>query len=143
MRIVRIPAASRNARSWLYLAGIAGFWIVARLFEPSDNGAALHGFWLPPCPLKALSGISCPFCGLTTGVARLARLQWREAWNSNILSPVLLLSSAALAIYTLLSRLLAGYAVEWDLSARARRRIWFAVGLLVLLSGIVNLLRAC
>ncbi len=140
MRTLRIPAPIRSVRSWIYLAGIALFWIAARALEPTSGGAELRGVWLPPCPLKALSGIPCPFCGLTTGVAWLSRWQWREAWNSNVLSPLMLLLSVVLAVYTLLMRFLAGYAVEW--SARDRGRIWFATGLLVVLSWAVNLLRA-
>ncbi len=142
MQAARIPAPMRSIRSWLYLAGIASSWILARLIEPSGSGATLHGFWLPHCPLKALSGVPCPFCGLTTGVAWLARLQWREAWNSNVLSPVLLFLSAALGAYTILMRLFAGYAVRWHPSECERRRMWLAAVAMVVMSWLVNLLRA-
>ena len=141
MRLIRIPSPVRNATSWFYLAGAVSFWSLSRLFEPRSSGAAVPGVWLPPCPLKALSGIPCPFCGLTTGSAWLARGQWREAWASNILSPVLLLLFAVLVGYTLAFRFLAGRAVDWEMSGRARRGLRLAGGLLIALSWLVNLFR--
>lgn len=142
MRFVRVCAPFRNATSWLYLIGLAIFWSLARMFQPYVGGARLRGVWLPPCPLKALSGIPCPFCGLTTGSAWIARGEWREALNCNILSPVLVVLSAALAVYTLSIRIFAGRRVDWEMDGRARRRLWLAGGSLTAISWLVNLLRA-
>jgi len=51
------------------------------------------------CPIRRLTGRSCPFCGMTRGVASLARLQLRRA---NLEHPAAL----ALVILTLLSWLI-------------------------------------
>jgi len=141
MRVVRISNPWRNPESWFYIAGVAIFWTLARWLEPSSGAAVLPGAWLPPCPLKAFSGIPCPFCGLTTGIAWLARWHWREAWNSNILCPVVAVLSVALVIYSLAFRLLSGTVLDLELSTRTRRRLWLAGGFLIALSWLVNLLR--
>jgi hypothetical protein len=141
MRVVRISNPLLNPESWFYVAVGAIFWALARWLEPSQGAAVLHGVWLPPCPLKALSGIPCPFCGLTTGIAWLARWHWPEAWHSNILSPVVALLSIALVAYSLAFRLLSGTVLDLELSIRARQRLWLAGGFLVALSWLVNLLR--
>jgi hypothetical protein len=142
MRVLRISKPLVNLKSWFYLVGVAIFWILARWLEPSSGAAVLPGVWLPPCPLRALSGIPCPFCGLTTGIAWLVRWHFREAWNSNILSPVVALLSVALVVYSLAFRLLSGLAVDLKLSSRTRQRLWLAGGFLIALSWLVNLLRA-
>jgi len=142
MRVVRISNPWRNPESWSYVGVVAIFWALARWLEPSSGAAVLPGAWFPPCPLKALSGIPCPFCGLTTGIAWLAHWHWREAWNSNILSPVVAVLSVALVVYSMAFRLLSGTAVDLELSTCTRQRLWLAGGFLVALSWLVNLLRA-
>ena len=45
-------------------------------------GAHLLGFGLP-CPLLALTGIQCPFCGTTRAAAALIRGDLAAAWSFN------------------------------------------------------------
>ncbi len=141
MRVVRISSPFRNVASWLYLSGLIFFWLLARLFEPDAAGASLAGLRLPRCLMKTIFGIPCPFCGLTSGTAWLARWEWRKAWQSNILTSALLVASVLLAGYTLAMRLLAGRAVEWEPGDGIRRFLWPVAGLLIAASWLVNLLR--
>ncbi len=134
MQTVRIHEPLRCIKSWSYLAGAVSLWIAALLFEPSDTGVTLGRIWVPPCPLKALTGLPCPFCGLTTGIAWLVRWQWRKAWFSNMLSPLILLIAVTLGIYAVGYRILAGRSIDWELSSAVRRRLWLTGGLIVALS---------
>ena len=40
-----------------------------------------HGFW--HCPVRALTGIPCASCGVTTAFLRLLRLDVTGAWEAN------------------------------------------------------------
>ena len=141
MRLVRVPDRYRNTTSWLYLAGLVSFWDLARLLQPGAEGTRFAGLRLLPCPLKAIAGIPCPFCGLTTGCAWLARGEWHAAWQSNILSPVLLTLSVVWGIYTVAGRILAGRAMNLESGGKVRRVIWLTAGLLTAASWSVNLFR--
>jgi len=62
--------------------------------------------WSPPadprwrlCPLHWLTGLDCPFCGLTRGLFALAKGRWREAIVFNALTPL-----AAVMLVALLRR---------------------------------------
>jgi hypothetical protein len=71
-------------------------------------GARILGAWhlgLPPCPMKTITGIPCPACGLTRCVMALAQGRWTEAFHWH---PV-----------TVILGLLSPVAITWDL-----RRSW-------------------
>jgi len=125
----------------MILLAVAVYWALARLIVPADSGASLPGLWLPSCPLRAWSGIPCPVCGLTNGSAWFARGYWREAWNCNILSPILMISALMVAGYALIFRLLAGRAVELELTPAVRRRLQLGAGILLAVAWIANLAR--
>lgn len=44
-----------------------------------------------PCPFKALFGIPCPGCGLSTACAELLRGQWRQSLQTHAFAPFFLL----------------------------------------------------
>lgn len=51
-------------------------------------GAALVLPWLPatpglPCPLRALTGVVCPLCGMTRSVTAAVHGRWGEAFELN------------------------------------------------------------
>ena len=135
----RIPRPARSARTWLLLLGVTAVGLAARAVDPSPAGARLLGFELPGCPMKALTGLPCPFCGLTSGTAYLARGAFGEACSSSVLAPLFGAGVLVVALYTLLGRLLAGYAL--DLAGAKRRSVWITSGALALLSWVVNLCR--
>ncbi len=68
--------------------------------------------------------------------------RWGDAWNSNILSPVLVFCLAVTFIYTLVFRLLAGRAIDLELTAGMRRLAWASAATVIAGSWLVNLLRA-
>ena len=132
---------SRKGPSWIVLLGVLALWLAARIVHPTPAGAVLHGYWLPACPLRGLTGIPCPFCGITTGCSWLVRGHFREAWHSNILSPFLMFGSLVLGAYVLIVRLTAGRAPITPLRAGPRRVLWMVVGAAIAASWIVNLIR--
>ncbi|MBI4876266.1 MAG: DUF2752 domain-containing protein [Acidobacteria bacterium] len=86
---------------WLRLTPLAG----AALW------CALAPRWLEPAPLcgfRWLTGLPCPFCGMTHALPALARGLWSEALGWNALSP---LAAGLLAAAPLLS--LAPAAERW------------------------------
>ena len=44
------------------------------------------------CPFKALFGIPCPGCGLTTAIAELLRGDWRASLTTHAFAPVFVLA---------------------------------------------------
>jgi Protein of unknown function (DUF2752) len=127
----------RNSRSQALLAGIAFWGALACLSGPSAEAG--RKIWLPPCPLKMIADLPCPFCGLTTGSAWMIRGELVHAFQSNILAPALGIGLLIAAIYILCCRMVLGFALE--LSAAHRRALWLIAGLLVALSWAVNLYR--
>ncbi len=134
-----IPDPWKNARSWALLSGVALLWTVARTMAPTGAGVDLHGYPLPACPLRALTGIPCPFCGITTGSSWLVRGHWREAWESNILSPLLMIGSLIVGGYVLAFRLAAARTLAIDMEPRMRRIVWVAILALIVASWGMNL----
>lgn len=55
----------------MLMLGTAAVFAVA----PGDQGL--------PCPLRATTGVPCPFCGMTTSVVSAVRLDLASAWAAN------------------------------------------------------------
>jgi hypothetical protein len=54
------------------------------------------------CPIKALTGIPCPGCGMTRGFMAIASGNLREAIGYNLFSPILFLGFALTVIHLFL-----------------------------------------
>jgi hypothetical protein len=84
-----------------------------------------------PCPLRRLTGVPCPFCGMTTAATRLGTGQLRAALAAN---PFILLPAGLTAVMSVLvaARLLgvAPAATPWPPSRQriARRVVAVLVG---------------
>lgn len=74
------------------------FWLLSRYTEGFTQGPVL-------CPFKLLTGMDCPTCGTTRGVAALLNGDISSAWSYNPLSFVvaLLFVTALLSPNTLRS----------------------------------------
>jgi hypothetical protein len=117
----------RRAHSVPEQLGLAGIGAAAAsLVYPAASHATGLGL---PCPLRTLTGIPCPLCGMTTAATGLAAGDARAALAANPF--VLLLAAGTLWMAVLLAARMVGLApmpAPW--SGAARRRAWWAVGVL-------------
>ncbi|MGQ0637525.1 MAG: DUF2752 domain-containing protein [Planctomycetaceae bacterium] len=66
----------------LFLLG--GFALAWRL-EPDPRGFGTHeSLGLPPCTFRALCGLPCPSCGMTTSFAYLTHGRLTDACHANV-----------------------------------------------------------
>lgn len=73
----------------LVLAGTAVVIALSFLLTPDAHGYGTHRqLFLMPCWFKVITGIPCPFCGMTTAFAHLSRAQVTAALNCHVLSPL-------------------------------------------------------
>jgi len=89
------------------------------------------GLWLP-CPLRTLTGIPCPLCGMTTAATALASGDLGAALAANPF--VLVLTGFTLVMAALMVARAAGWApgaAQWPVSRR-RQGYWVAAVLAVL-----------
>ena len=117
----------RRPRSVPEQLGLAGLAAAAAAFVyPAASHATGLGL---PCPLRTLTGIPCPLCGMTTAATGLAAGHPRAALAANPL--VLVLAAGTLCMTVLLAARTVGLLpapAPWGQGAR--RRAWWAVGLL-------------
>jgi hypothetical protein len=75
-----------------------------------------------PCPLRTLTGVPCPFCGLTTATIELTHGDWAAAAQAN---PLVYIAAAAALGTTpiLIARAVGKAAPPKPMSARNRRRL--------------------
>ena len=88
---------ARSGR-WLLVAWslflISGFTLAWNL-EPDPRGFGTHqSLGLPPCTFRALFGIPCPGCGMTTSFSHLVRGNVAQASRANFAGVVLALVCA-------------------------------------------------
>lgn len=121
MRYMSVPE-----RLGAFGVGVAG----AALVYPRLAG--LTGFGLP-CPLRTVTGIPCPVCGMTTAAVALVAGHPAAALAANPCVLVLaILAVIAPALVALRAADVASTPAPW--SPAARRRVGGAVGLLALAS---------
>ncbi len=73
--------------------------IVARLLTPEAGGYGTHEqLFLLPCLFRWLTGLPCPFCGMTTAFALIADGRVVAAFNIHILGPAAYLATWAVLV---------------------------------------------
>lgn len=92
----------RRLATGFALAGVAVF-LVAAILDPYDGSGRprSHGthrqLGLPACTLKALTGVGCPACGMTTTFALLMHgdpvAAWRTNWAGCVIAGLALLGT--------------------------------------------------
>jgi len=118
----------------MFAVGAAGVGTVYPALMAHTGG---HGL---PCPLRTLTGVPCPFCGMTTATVSLTHGEWGSAAAANPLV-YLLVALAASTIPVLLARVtgLAPGPRPWPEAMRRRTR--WAMAVLVGLSWLFQLHR--
>jgi hypothetical protein len=109
---------------WLILP--VGFVVVlgfAAWLHPHPEGFGTHrDLGLPSCFFRALTGLRCPSCGLTTSFSFLVHLQFWQSLRAHPLGPLLFVLFAWASVLSLveffgrktrLSSLLAGRHFRW------------------------------
>jgi hypothetical protein len=117
-------AASWRPRSVPEQLGVAGLGAAgaAVAYQLALGG---EGLWLP-CPLRTLTGIPCPLCGMTTAATGLASGDLGAAMAANPF--VLLLAGFTLVMAVLMAARAIGRvpgAAQWPASRR-RQSYWLA-----------------
>ena len=70
-----------------------------------------HPGWA--CPFKALFGIPCPGCGMSTSISQLLHGQWQAAFHTHAFAPIFFLGVIFTLIVTLLPEALRRSAIAW------------------------------
>jgi hypothetical protein len=78
----------------------------------------------PGCPLHAITGIDCPFCGMTRATLAMGHGEWRAALALHPLAPLVLAGVLGLLAITALGRS--------DLLLRGRRPLWLLGAILAI-----------
>ncbi len=121
-------------RITMFGAGAASVGAVYPMIMAHTGGQGI------PCPLRTLTGIPCPFCGLTTATVALVHGQWSTAVGTSPLAclvAILVVGTAPV----LLSRLAGLAPGPRPASVTTRRRITRVMYVIVALNWVFELHR--
>jgi Protein of unknown function (DUF2752) len=125
----RNPAGAWRPSSVPEQLGVAGL-VAAGAAATYQAALGGEGLWLP-CPLRTLTGVPCPLCGMTTAATGLASGDLGVAVAANPFA--LLLAGLTLVMAVLMVARALGWApaaAQWSPSRR-RQTLWVTVVLAV------------
>jgi hypothetical protein len=82
-----LPARRRSEALAAFLIG-ATVLALSVLLQPDPRGFGTHEqLLMPPCLFRLITHVPCPFCGMTTGFALMARGKVWQAAADNLMAP--------------------------------------------------------
>ncbi len=136
-------SAERRARGANALWGIAlaSPMLLAAALEPNAAGVGTHEqLGLPRCTFLWLTGIPCPFCGMTTSWAHAANLEVGAAFLAQPMGLALFLATLGLSISLTVRSLTGGPPFRPDrLVARTPASGWWGLGIGIALAWIYKI----
>ncbi|MDR2985657.1 MAG: DUF2752 domain-containing protein [Nocardiopsaceae bacterium] len=111
-------------RITMFSAGAAAIGAVYPTIMAHTGGQGI------PCPLRAITGVPCPFCGLTTATVALAHGQWSTAAGISPLACLVALMVAG-TVPLLAARLAGVVSPPRQVSPATRRRVTVVAAVLV------------
>lgn len=124
-----------------YAAAAATLLVIAHLLTPDPRGFGTHERLIPvPCYFRALTGLPCPGCGLTTSVCEAAEGHWRRSFSDHYLGPAVYITAWIILAWSLASILLGGaLGVKGPHMYLSRRRLWIVLLTIYLGAWVVRL----
>ncbi len=119
------PRSSSSRVGWYAAAGLGALGLVA-LAAPAVAGLEV----VPPCPLRTVTGLDCPFCGGTRATRALVAGDVGSAFDYNLLVPLAALLAVIGGLWWTLSRA-GGVSFAPAVSMARSSAVW--IGLLVVL----------
>jgi hypothetical protein len=110
-------AARAVAAAW---AGAIVFGLVAGAVGSASLQEAVEHDG-PGCPFRTMTGVDCPFCGMTRATLAMGGGHWNRALSLHPLAPFVLAGTFAIMVLVLLGR--------GDVVWRGRR-IWVVLGVI-------------
>lgn len=101
VRLLSVLLENRSLGWWMLGGGLTYFAL------------SLIGIYIFSCPIRNLTGLQCPGCGLTSGSKALIRGDWDVALQSNLFTPIIALFWAAVAIGLVLPQPARGKFLHW------------------------------
>lgn len=93
--------ARRLRRNESLQAFVIGTVLIGLSFflHPDPKGFGTHRqLLMPPCFFRLLTHVPCPFCGMSTGYAQMARGHVRQAAQANLMAPAAFVITGLLAL---------------------------------------------
>ena len=84
---------------------------------------------MPPCMLHYVTGLPCPFCGMTTAFAHMARWHVREAFDCHVLGPAFFCLAWVVLVASARGLVLGRWPLpDWAMSSRFHWVLLGAIG---------------
>lgn len=102
--------------------------VIPALLTPDPSGHGTHTqILLVPCIFEMLTGLPCPFCGMTTSLAHMARGEVAAAFATHVLGPPLYVGAWLGAVWALAALVRGTSAVPGPLRSPVAPKVFLAI----------------
>ena len=137
-RFRRVLTRTQRRLTLLLGAGILAVFGVAIWLTPDPRGFGTHQqLGIPPCTFRAVTGIHCPHCGLTTSFSWFVRGEFYNSMKANPAGLMLAAASVVILIWTIVVSIRGTFVILHE----PGRDLLVGFGIWVLLSIIIWLFR--